>query len=162
MAQGIIEATKPSQSGKTLGVLIGGKWYSTKAPELANMVGQMITFETSRQYFPQGGSCHWLNDYTVVGQAGNAADAAFQQAHAQNQGQTAPQNVSQAAQGPFQDRNASIVAQALTKACTVPGDAVEVVWGRFRRFYGLASGQSDSAVNSSPPTDFPYDDSPPY
>ena len=63
--RGKIEQAKNSKSGKTLGVLIGQVWYSTKSWELADMVGQMIEFETSTSEF-QGQTMHWLNDYGVV------------------------------------------------------------------------------------------------
>ena len=83
--QGIIQATKTSKSGKSLGVCIGDKWYSSKAFEMAGLQGKEITFTTSHQAFPDGGGIDWINDYSEVGAAGTTADQAFNQAHANTQ-----------------------------------------------------------------------------
>ena len=78
---GKIEQVRDSKSGKTLSVLIGGQWYSTKAWEFREMVGQTIDFESSTSEF-QGSVMHWLNDYSVVAQAPQTADAAMNAAMA--------------------------------------------------------------------------------
>ena len=126
--QGTIEAVKKSTSGKSLGVLIGGTWYSTKNWELEGMQGKSITFQTSVQEFSGGGQCHWLNDYTVDGASTTPADQAFDAAYAQrqpppqptpyDQHQPRPTQAPQAPHPSKMDREASIVAQALTKAVT--------------------------------------------
>ncbi len=128
--QGQIQQARQSKSGKTLSVQINGQWYTSKAFELQNMVGQTITFTSSVQEFPDGGSCTWLNDYQDAGQSTTPAAQAFDAAHAQAPPigqpmppQTAavappPMHPSNAPQKPQIDRDASIIAQALTKSVT--------------------------------------------
>lgn len=62
--QGQIEEAKRSQSGKTVGVKIGGKWYSSKDFKLESMVGSVISGFGSDSDF-NGKTMHWLNAYTV-------------------------------------------------------------------------------------------------
>ncbi|MCP5014878.1 MAG: hypothetical protein GY938_06280 [Ketobacter sp.] len=134
--QGSIQQARESKSGKTLSVQIDGQWYTTKDFELQNMVGQTITFTASVQEFPDGGSCTWLNNYQAAGQSTTPAAQAFDAAHAQAppMGQPMPPSMGQPThmgtppdapvgnlskpQKPQIDRDASIVAQALTKAVT--------------------------------------------
>lgn len=73
--QGRIEQTKPSQSGKTIGVLINGTWYSSKDFGLAQQVGKIIEFMASTQSFPNGGSVTWLNDPKIVADGGMPSPA---------------------------------------------------------------------------------------
>lgn len=165
MPVGRIDSANISKSGKTLSVQIGGTWYTTKHFELQNMIGQSITFQTSTSEF-NGKPIHWLNDYSD-GTAGNTpADQVFQAAHAQNQAGYAnpppigspPQSASQPPQGPNINREASIIAQALTKSCTAPGDGVQVVWDRYKQFYGLAMGGPER-IQAPPSADTnEYDD----
>ena len=177
--QGIIKATKTSKSGKSLGVCIDDKWYSSKAFELAGLQGKEITFTTSHQAFPDGGGIDWINDYSEIGGAPNTADQVMAQAMANQpppMGQPiapmagttvqAPQMAPQAPQSAptvGKDRDASIVAQALTKACTAPGDDINKVWTtyqtlylRYLRWNGEAEGMS---VNDP---DVPYSDEIPF
>ena len=162
--QGRIEEARPSQSGKTLGVKIGGQWYSTKHWELQNMLGQDITFESSQSEF-NGKMMHWLNDYTVQGASNTPSAQAFDQAYQQAPPMGAPQ-APQQPQPPARDRDASIIAQALTKSCSGPGDSVELVWKRYSEFYDLALGKPRQvappppAAGASPGDDF--DDSIPF
>ena len=69
---GRIEKANRSTSGKSLGVLVKGKWFITKNWELEQMVGKTIEFypsETSYQGKPQ----FWINEYveTEEGATGN-------------------------------------------------------------------------------------------
>ena len=146
--QGQIQQANPSKSGKTLSVQIGGQWYTSKHFELQNMVGQEITFTSSVQEFPDGGSCTWLNDYSASGAAPTPADQAMNQAMATQ----APQRPV-AAPSPrpnSRDKDATIGALALTKA--VSGDAA-TVWGAFEFFYAklLAWQQGDADFDDQIP-----------
>ena len=146
--QGKIEAVNRSKSGKTLGVKVGEVWYTSKNWELENKVGASITFEPAASEF-NGKTMWWLNDYVEVGSSTTPADQAFDAAYAQHQpppmGQPKyPANMAPASgegmhpeprQTAQKDRDASIVAQALTKACTGPGDSVQDVWERYVGFY---------------------------
>ena len=108
--QGIIQAANASKSGKTLRVQVNGQWYSTKHWELQNLIGQEITAQVSQSDF-QGTPMHWLNDYTVVGQGGNTADAAFQAAYAQQ-----PNVIERVVTEPKKtDKDLQITALALVK-----------------------------------------------
>ena len=72
--RGKIEQAKDSQSGKTLGVKIGERWYSTKDFEMRSMVGKMIDFEpTSSEY--NGKTMWWLNDYVLCDNTPNPGSA---------------------------------------------------------------------------------------
>lgn len=148
MAQGIIQQAKPSKSGKTLSVQINGQWLTTKHFEIQNMVGQQITFKTSEQPFPDGNSITWLNDYTVAGASTTSADQAFDAAYAQHKAEQSPP-VPQAAPKPQMDTQASIVAQALTKACTDSSVAKEAVWVRYQFFYNKAKAWDGSVPQSN-------------
>jgi hypothetical protein len=144
--RGKIDQVKDSTSGKTLSVLIGNQWYSSKSWEFRQMVGQTIEFEPSTSEW-QGKTMHWINDYGVVQPtAADAMAAAMPQnipptppVEAYQEHQTAaghiPQQPPAAPQTALKDRDASIVAQALTKACTAPGDDPELVWSRYTTFY---------------------------
>lgn len=72
--RGTISAAKPSQSGKTLSLQIGGTWYSTKSFELQQHVGKEIVGETKDSEY-NGKVIHWLESYTLVGEAAPAAPA---------------------------------------------------------------------------------------
>ena len=163
--QGRIEEARPSQSGKTLGVKIGGQWYSTKHWELQNMLGQDITFEASTSEF-NGKLMHWLNDYTVQGASNTPSAQAFDQAYQQAPPLGAPvqaQPMPPLPQiPPPRDRDASIIAQALTKACSGPGDSVELVWKRYSEFYDLALGKPKAQKAPPPPPADDFDDSIPF
>ena len=147
--QGKIEQAQPSKSGKTLSVNIGGTWYSTKHFELQNMIGQEITFQTSQSEF-NGAVMHWLNDYTVVGASTTPSAQAFDAAHAQNQpppmGQPAPPQA--APQASRMDREASIVAQALTKAvdCKTAEDAWQTYVHLYNKVLEWNPGDFDDSV----------------
>ena len=65
MTTGRIEEARKSQSGKTLGVKINGKWYSTKLWEMENMVGETITITDHSMQEWNGKTIHWLNEYEV-------------------------------------------------------------------------------------------------
>jgi len=137
--QGQIESASKSKSGKVVNVKIGGQFYITKNWEFQNMVGQSITFDPSPS---KDGQTTWINEYGVVGQSGTASAQVFDQAHAQNQpppmGQPAPpvqvgpnatgaDVMTSAPQPSVVNREASIIAQALTKAvtCANAGEAWE-------------------------------------
>jgi len=114
---GIIESTNKSQSGKTLGVKIGGTYYTTKNWELADMVGKEIVFEPDASDF-NGKTMYWLNEYSVSGTQPAAGPAA--------------QVMDQAVAAGADDKDCLIGAMALTKAC--PGTREEV-WETFQFFY---------------------------
>jgi len=118
---GIIESTSKSQSGKTLGVKIGGKYYTTKNWELADLVGKEIVFEPEPSEF-NGKTMYWLNEYSVSGGT-NAGPAA--------------QVVDQAVAASADDKDCLIGAMALTKSC--PGTREEV-WETFQFFYFKLKG----------------------
>lgn len=66
MTTGTIEAARPSKSGKTLGVKVGGKWYSTSEWDLQNHIGETITItDVNEAPLPDGGSITYLNAYTL-------------------------------------------------------------------------------------------------
>ena len=119
---GIIESTNKSQSGKTLGVKIGGTYYTTKNWELADLVGKEIVFEPDASEF-NGKTMYWLNEYSLNGSQPTPAAAAMDQAVAQQQPAA-------------NDKDSVIGAMALTKA---PGSAEEV-WERFQFFYHKLKG----------------------
>ena len=122
---GTIQATQMSKSQKTVRVQIGGTWYSSKAPELLDMVGQEIIFEHSRQDFPDGGHCDWLNDYQPSNQSTTPAGQAMNKAMATNPGP---------AQSPSApNKDAVISALALCKCC-VQADA-EQAFANFQFLY---------------------------
>lgn len=138
---GVIQQAKMSQSGATLRVQIAGVWYSTKSPELQQMVGQSITFESSVQNFTDGGSCTWLNDYTIDNAPAQPtpSDQAMNQAMAPPLGSPTPpsQGLAPTAalsrQAPAQvNKDALIGALALTKS--ISGQP-EQVWEAFVYFY---------------------------
>jgi len=139
--QGQIQQARPSKSGKTLSVQINNIWYTTKSPELEQMVGQAITFESSVQSFNDGGSCTWLNDYTIDNApalptpSGQAFDQAMQQAPTQyGPGQPPPMGSPQPPQASSQavNKDALIGALALTKSVS---GSKEQVWEGFVYFY---------------------------
>ncbi len=140
---GTIQQANKSKSGKTLSIQVDGQWYTSKNWELEQAIGKRIIFEPSVQAFPDGGSCQWLNDYTfedaVTTPAAQAMDAAMQNnPHGASQAMppTPPASSYEAPrETPVKDRDASIVAQALTKSCTAPGDDIELVWSRYTAFY---------------------------
>lgn len=140
MAQGIIQQVNQSKSGKTLGVQIGGQWYSTKHFELQNHVGETITFDTSTSEF-NGTTMHWLNDYTLAGADMTPAAQAFNQQHQQNAGQTAPQTASQPAQAPT-DKDLTITALALVK-CLEGLKTPQQAYEAFEETKRLLTGTSD-------------------
>lgn len=66
MTTGKIEAARPSKSGKTLGIKVGGKWYSTDMWEMQEMVGETITItEHNHVDFEGGGGMTYLNAYEL-------------------------------------------------------------------------------------------------
>ena len=147
--QGIIKATKTSKSGKSLGVCIDDKWYSSKAFELAGLQGKEITFTTSHQAFPDGGGIDWINDYSEIGGAPNTADQVMAQAMANQpppMGQPAPPQA--APQASRMDREASIVAQALTKAvdCKTAEDAWQTYVHLYNKVLEWNPGDFDDSV----------------
>ena len=122
---GIIESTNKSQSGKTLGVKIGGTFYTTKNWELGDMVGKEIVFEPDASEY-NGKTMYWLNEYSVSGEA-NAGPAA----------QVVDQAVAQKiASAP--DKDSLIGAMALAKACA--GVDAPSTWANFLYFYDQLKG----------------------
>ncbi len=114
---GIIESTNKSQSGKTLGVKIAGKFYTTKEWELADLVGKEIVFDPDVSEY-NGKTMYWLNEYSVSGTQPATGPAA--------------QVMDQAVAAEADDKDCLIGAMALTKSC--PGSREEV-WETFQFFY---------------------------
>lgn len=61
---GVIEDAKMSQSGKSLGLKVGGKWYSTKEFHWQSQIGQQVSFIGNYQSFGDGGVT-WANDIVL-------------------------------------------------------------------------------------------------
>ena len=173
--QGRIDKAEWNDKGK-LRLQIGGQWYTGKPPELADMVGQTITFEPQPWTIPNTNKViNFINDYGVMSGT-TPADAAFNQAHAQYdpataQAQQATQMGQPAAQvntpypdpggsgyvqsnapkAPQTDKDLTITALALVKCIegiTTPQQAYE----KFNEMKRLLSGTSD----------VPFDDDLPY
>jgi len=124
--RGRIEEAKVSQSGKTLGVKIGGTWYQTKSFELQGKIGTTIEGQVSADEWPKGSGkmMHWLNDYN---EAPVSADDVMQRAM-QGPASSAPVNAPQAAPGRPTDKDLTITALALVKCIegiTTPEQAVQ-------------------------------------
>ena len=122
---GQIQATNKSKSGKTIGVQVNDRWYTSKNWELAGNVGRTISFEPSDQTFPDGSKCTWLNDYKFDGdgQAGPAMPQEYLPADGGGDPGTTPAKP---------NKDALIGALALAKS--VPGQK-EQVWEAFVFFY---------------------------
>jgi hypothetical protein len=135
---GTILDARMSQSGKTLGIKIGERWMQTKNFALQNAIGREIEYDVGTSEW-NGKTMYWANeaellsDHSPTGSGSSASAAAPTKPAATTQGR---------------DREASIIAQALTKACTAPGDHVETVWSRFCAFYQKAIG-GESAPDKS-------------
>ena len=133
---GAIEATNRSKSGKTIGVQIGGQWYTSKNWELEQAVGRTVIFEPSTA--PASGNfpeMHWMNDYVFEDAATGPAAQVMNQAMAANGQPPMAQPPVTVTAGTGKDRDASIVAQALTKASANPGDSITDVWVRYKTLY---------------------------
>lgn len=65
---GVIEKAAPSKSGKNINVRIQGydRWFLAKDAIIQQQIGQTITGKVGVQIFPDGGSAHWLNEWTVA------------------------------------------------------------------------------------------------
>ena len=64
--RGVIEQAKHSKSGKSLGVLIQGTWYTTKHWGLEGKVGQEIVFDPKTLPMKDGGTIQTINEYTLA------------------------------------------------------------------------------------------------
>jgi hypothetical protein len=129
---GLIEEARDSQSGKTLGVKVSGKWYTTKNWQFRDMIGQSISFTPESSSY-NGKTILWINDYR---EGSPTADDAMR--NAMSQPPTTPvggEATTVTTNKMVVDRDGSIVAQALTKACTGPGDDADLVWNRYQTFY---------------------------
>lgn len=128
--RGRIEEARVSQSGKTVGVKIAGRWYQSKDFSLMQEIGTTIDGKTSSSEW-NGKTMLWLNDWSTAPPTADDAMAAAMS------GSPSPKAV---------DRDASIVAQALTKACTTPGDDPVKVWATYCTLYRKAlEGVPDTA-----------------
>lgn len=160
---GVIEDAKVSGSGKSLGIKVNGKWYSTKEFHWQGQIGQQVSFMGNYQSFGDGGIT-WANDIVLTNAPGPNSMAPPPQPSApspQAQGYAPPANYSGASQtsapASGRDRDASIIAQALTKAITKPGDSVATVWKNYSELYFLAvRGEKQAAGAAAPPP--PNDD----
>ena len=135
-----VQNTKVSQSGKSLGLLIGpDQWLATKDFSLADSTGKTFIGQVSVQKFPDGGSIKWLNNYSEVG-----ATATGTPAHQLTAGLS---------------RDASIVAQALVKAIS-PGTA-EKAWADYQYLY-LKAVAWDGKETDIPDPEPVFDDTIPF
>lgn len=185
--QGQIQQAEFKENGK-LRLQINGQWFSAKPPELANMVGQTITFEPAPWTIPNTNKViNFINDYTVSGAYPTPADQAMNQAmgnqpppmgsptpppvstNVGNPGTSptyiGPNSTGTSPQKPSVDRDASIVAQALTKVITKPGDSVDTVFMQYTALYRLYTTWTPGTVHvpvqpqkpQTPPVDFSDD-----
>ena len=144
---GRIEETKISKSRKTLGVKIGGEWYSTKNWELGepHMIGQEIIFQPDPWTPPDGGKAIvFINDYQEAskgtGPAAEAMDRAVARDNAERgRGSPTPPieayEMASQARDSEKERAASIVSQALCKASCQPGEPFRDTWDRYTYLY---------------------------
>lgn len=63
--RGKIEAVKESQSGKSLSVKIGERYFTTKNWDMREHVNKMIEFDPSTTEW-NGKTIYWINDYALV------------------------------------------------------------------------------------------------
>lgn len=143
MMQGTIQQAQMSKSGKTLRILVNDQWYSTSNFALQNAVGRNIQFEVGTSEY-QGNVIYWANDAELVTNVAPNIPAATPQA--------APSSPT----GTVRDRDASIIAQALTKACTAPGDVPDAVWERYCFFYAKALAGEKPVDNPDFDDDIPF------
>ncbi len=123
---GAIQQTKKSNTGKTLGVLVDGSWYTSKNWELEQAVGKRIIFEPSTQTLPAGATIQWLNDYVFEDQPTTPAAQAMDTAMASSVAAQAQ------AHRVAPNKDTLISALALTKS--IRGQP-EQVWEAFVYFY---------------------------
>ena len=71
---GIIQDAKMSQSGKSLGIKVNGKWYSTKEFHWQGQVGKNVSFIGNYQSFGDGGVT-WANDIVLADAPGPNSSA---------------------------------------------------------------------------------------
>ncbi len=140
---GTIQQVNKSQSGKTVGAQVDGKWYSTKHWDWltdSTILNRRIIFEPSQTEF-RGQIIWWINDYQFEDVSNTPSSQAMDQALAAGPTppveayQDAPHPLDVPAQAPTVDLSGSIVAQALTKACTGPGEPVTDVWIKYTTLY---------------------------
>lgn len=68
MINGVIEETKAATSGKTLGLKVQGKWYSTKEFQWASQQGKEIVFESNSSTIPgTNNTIWWANNIALAG-----------------------------------------------------------------------------------------------
>lgn len=166
---GTIAQVKDSQSGKTLSVKVGDQWYTSKNWEFRDMIGKDITFEpTSSEW--QGNTMWWINEYQESGAALGPADQAMQQAMQNNPAPAQPPT-QQPTQQPVVDRDASIVAQALTKSVTCANaqeawETYTMLYAKYKQWDGVyrsgKTAQPAAPTTGVPPTadnaQAPYND----
>lgn len=149
MMHGTIEQAQMSKSGKTLRIKVGGTWYSTNNFALQQAIGRNVQFEVGTSEY-MGNTIYWANDAELVTDVGMDVPA--------NVPAPRPQQAAQSPSGTDRDRDASIIAQALTKACTAPGDSGDTVWARYCFFYYKAlAGEKPPAESHAAPPEFDDD-----
>ena len=140
-----VERAQRSQSGKTLSVLSGDRWYTTKHFELGNMIGMAIHCQTSESDW-QGKPMYWINDYTIPGNQPGTVQPPVPPIQAPPPIQT-PVNMPQQAMMPplpsttapqAINRDASIVAQTLCK--TVTFTTIQDAWAAYKLIYAAYQG----------------------
>jgi hypothetical protein len=153
--RGIVADARMSQSGKTLGLKIGERWMQTKNFALQNAIGREIEYDVGTSEW-NGKVMYWANDAELE------SDSVPRGTSQPPTGVGSATSSSVAPTNPAaRDRDASIIAQALTKACTAPGDDVEVVWTRYCSFYEKAL-KGDTSTKVAPEAKADFDDDIPF
>lgn len=154
--RGRIEEARQSQSGKTMGVKINGHWYSSKAFELENMVGQTIEGQTSASEW-NGKTMMWLNDYKEVPASADDAMQAAMAGPASSAPVQAPQSAPQPAQAPT-DKDLTITALAILKAV----DGLRTPQAAVQAFREIKQILASPQAQPAPPANPDYDDEIPF
>ncbi len=139
--RGVITQVKSSSSGKSLGVQIDGKWYSTKEWALQGMVGKEIVGETSDSEY-KGKTMTWINSYSVVGDAQTAQNPAQHAPQREDYAPTPPTEAyepSEPAGDPI-STSKSIFAQSVLKSWVDPNCSNDEMKQRVRAVVELVKG----------------------
>ena len=158
MMQGKIERAQRSKSGKSLRILVNDQWYSTDNWALEQAIGRTVQFNVGTSEY-MGNTVFWANDAELV--IGHNEPMAS--APAPNVPAASPQPQPQSPTGTGRERDASIIAQALTKAVTSPGDDIGMVWNTYCAFYFKAlAGEKQPASQGHQATAPEFDDDIPF
>lgn len=90
--RGVIDQAKPSQSGKSLSVYLGGNWYTTKHFGLIDKVGQEIVFDPKDVTMKDGMVIKTIPAYTLASEPAPTPAAAPTPTPLRPQVQASPPN----------------------------------------------------------------------